>query len=213
MSSIVVIGAGGLGRETLEVLKSNPCHEQNLLGFIDDNEKLHGKTINGYPVLGGCEWLEDQDVLVVCGIGNNYTRKRVIEKLAKDTQFVNALHQNTEIGDTVTFGEGNVVTSNCTLTCNIKIGNHVFINLHTTIGHDSILEDYVNLAPGVHISGNVTLKEGCYIYTGAVILPGVTIGRWAEIGAGSVVLKDIPDYAVAVGIPAIVKKYRMPIYD
>jgi len=210
MGQIVVIGAGGLGRETLEVLKSNPHHKQNLLGFIDDNKKLHGQTINGFPVLGGCEWLEGQDVLVVCGIGNNYTRKRVISKLVKGTRFFNALHRNAVIGDTVTFGEGSVVTSNCTLTCNIKIGNHVFINLHTTIGHDSILEDYVNLSPGVHISGNVTLKEGVSIYTGAVILPGVTIGRWAEIGAGAVVLKDIPDYAVAVGVPAVVKKYRMP---
>ncbi len=208
---VVVYGTGGLGRETVEVLKSSLHHKQKIMGFLDDNEDIHDSIINGYPVLGGHDWLKDQDVLVVCGIGNNYVRKRLMTRLAEEnTLFVNAIHKNATIGDSVTLGKGNVITSNCTLTCNIEIGNHVFINLHSTIGHDVIIEDFVNLCPGVHISGNVHLKEGSHIYTGAVIHPGVTVGRFAEIGAGAVVRTDIPDYGVAVGVPAKVIKFREP---
>lgn len=208
---VVVYGTGGLGRETVEVLKSSLHHKQKILGYLDDNPEKHGTILNGYPVLGGIDWLKGQDVLVVCGIGNNYVRKRLMTRLEEQGQrFITPVHKSAVIGESVTLGKGTVVTSGCTLTCNIEIGNHVFINLHSTIGHDVIIEDFSNLCPGVHISGNVHLKEGSHIYTGAVIHPGVTVGRFAEIGAGAVVRTDIPDYGVAVGVPAKVIKFREP---
>jgi acetyltransferase-like isoleucine patch superfamily enzyme len=58
------------------------------------------------------------------------------------------------------------------------------------------------------IKGKVTLEEDVWVGCGARILKGVTIGKGAVIGANSVVTKDIPQYAVAVGVPARVVKYR-----
>ena len=55
----------------------------------------------------------------------------------------------------------------------------------------------------------VLVKRGASIGTGAVILPGVTIGSWAMVGAGSVVTKDVPEYATVVGNPA----YRIDISE
>ncbi|REL33819.1 acyltransferase [Rhodohalobacter sp. SW132] len=52
----------------------------------------------------------------------------------------------------------------------------------------------------------VKIKDGAHIGIGAIIMPGVTIGKGAVIGAGAVVTKDIPDYSVAVGMPAKVIK-------
>jgi len=217
IKSVVVIGAGGLGRETVEVLKKCLDHKHQILGYIDDNPRKQGLTLNGYPVLGGMEWFEDADpdvVLAICGIGNNEARAKVTRKAeGLGFEFINAVHPSVSMGDTVELSRGDVVTAGNILTCNIKVGNHVFINLDCTVGHDTIFEDYVNLSPGVHISGNCTLLEGSHIYTGAVLIRGVTIGKWAVIGAGAVVLKDVPDYAVAVGVPAIVKKYRTPEHE
>lgn len=209
---VVVIGTGGLGRETMEVLKKSIHHKQKILGFIDDNPNSHGKTVNTYPVLGGCDWFKENiDVLAICGIGHNRTRMKVTKRVeAMGIPFATAIHPNADIGYSVKTGKGTVITSGNTITCNIDIGDHVFINLDCTIGHDSILENYVNLSPGTHISGNCTLREGCHIYTGAVLFPGVTIGKWAEIGAGAVVREDVEDYAIAVapGVLAKVIKYR-----
>jgi acetyltransferase-like isoleucine patch superfamily enzyme len=60
---------------------------------------------------------------------------------------------------------------------------------------------------GDHFKGSIRLKEGCWIGIGAVILPGVTIGKNAIVGANSVIRKDVPDYAVVSGNPATIIKY------
>jgi galactoside O-acetyltransferase len=59
-----------------------------------------------------------------------------------------------------------------------------------------------------HKCGNVTIEDDVWIGANAIILPGVRIGRGAVIGAGSIVIVDIPSMAIAVGVPAKVIKYR-----
>ena len=72
----------------------------------------------------------------------------------------------------------------------------------------SRVENYIKYRPHYPPAIVDLLKEGCHVYTGAVIKPGITIGRWAEVGAQAYVQDDVPDYGVAVGIPAKVIKYR-----
>lgn len=109
----------------------------------------------------------------------------------------------------------------------VTFGKNVFINHSAILSASGGIEfqDGVMLAPGVHIAtinhdfnhrhttytyGKVTIKENAWIGMGVTILPGVTIGKYAVVGAGAVVTKDIPDYAVAVGTPARVIKYQNP---
>jgi acetyltransferase-like isoleucine patch superfamily enzyme len=103
-----------------------------------------------------------------------------------------------------------VITAGCILTNQIRIGAHVHLNLDSTIGHDVLVEDFVTVAPGVHISGNVTLGGGNNIGTGAAIIQGVRIGAGSVVGAGAVVTEDVPPDVVAVGVPARVIKQRSP---
>jgi acetyltransferase-like isoleucine patch superfamily enzyme len=63
-----------------------------------------------------------------------------------------------------------------------------------------------HIAPGAHLGGDVMVGEGTLVGLGASVLPQRHIGKWAVIGAGAVVVKDIPDYAVAVGNPAKIIK-------
>jgi galactoside O-acetyltransferase len=58
------------------------------------------------------------------------------------------------------------------------------------------------------IYGKVTMGEDCWLGTNVVVLPGVTIGRGAVVGAGAVVTKDIPAYGIALGVPAKVVGHR-----
>jgi maltose O-acetyltransferase len=90
----------------------------------------------------------------------------------------------------------------------VYIGDRVLIASHAAI--TSLTHDYsrLNMRFGAAIDKSVIIKDDVWIGSHAVILPGITIGEGAVIGAGAIVTSDIPDYAIAIGIPAKVIKYR-----
>jgi sugar O-acyltransferase (sialic acid O-acetyltransferase NeuD family) len=211
MKSVVIVGAGGFGREVLEIFKdSNKQGKKwNILGFIDSNAELHGKIINNYPVLGGLNWFEEhQDVACVCAVGEPKSKKKVIDELHKmNVHFCNAIHPSVIASEFIEYGENVIIGAGSILTVNIKIGNHVIINLNCTIGHDSIIEDYCSIMPTVKINGNNHLHEGVYVGTGATFIQQVSVGAWTTIGAGAVVVNNIPEHVLAIGLPAKVHKH------
>lgn len=214
MERVLVLGAGGFSREVLDVVLAKRAAGEELepLGFVDDSRDSWGTRLNGFLVLGGLDWLEsqkDEQIRVICGIGNPAARKGMVSR-AKDigASFTNLVHPSAVMTEFVTMGSGVVVTAGCILTNQITIGNHVHLNLGATVGHDCQIADLCTIAPGVHLSGNVRLGEGCDIGTGAVILQGVTIGQWSIVGAGAVVTKDIPPHTTSVGVPAKVIRRR-----
>lgn len=121
-------------------------------------------------------------------------------------------------------GEGSFVAPPVQGVCfeRIKIGKNVLINsnLLAMARGGIIIEDNVQIAANVQLLTNnhdpydrailpcktIHIKKGAWIGAGATVLPGISIGRHAIVGAASVVTKDVPDYAVAVGNPAKVIK-------
>lgn len=212
MQKVVILGAGGFAREVLWVFReANEINQQwEALGFIDENPENQGKAICDLPVLGSFEWFKTVDksnIKVICGTGSPRTKQHLAEKAESlGLEFCSVIHPNVRMSEYVEIGKGTVITAGNIITTQVKIGNHVSLNLDCTIGHDDVIEDYCNIAPGAHISGNVTLKEGVNFGTGAVILQGVTVGKWSIIGAGAAVINDIPDNVTAVGVPAKVIK-------
>lgn len=211
MKKIVIFGAGGFGREVIEVVKD--CNKINkewdILGFVDDTPSLRGKCINGYPILGNIDWLikQNDEINCVIAVGDPRGKKQVAEKLEKsEINFANVIHPSVMMSEFVEFGKGVILCAGCILTANIRIGNHVCVHINSTIGHDAVLEDFSCIMPAVKISGNVVLKKGTYIGAGATLIPKVSVGEWTIIGAGTVVIKDVPDHIVAVGVPAKVVK-------
>lgn len=205
MKDIVIIGAGGFGREVAWLIeninKNTP--EWNILGFVDDNNEIQGTEINGYKVVGGIDWLKEQELYVVNAIGDPVIKKKVIERLKDSTnKYPVLIHPSAIISDKVSFGEGSIICAGNIVTVNIEIGNHVIINLDSTIGHDAIVGDYSTILPNVNVSGGVTIEQCVTLGTGSTIIQGVTIGKNAIIGAGAVVVKDLPANCTAVGSPA-----------
>ena len=118
------------------------------------------------------------------------------------------IHPTVVCGRNVDFGTGSIICASNTITVDIKFGKYVTLNLDCTVGHDAIIEDYVTIAPGSHISGNVHISQGADVGTGSSIIQGMRVGAWSVLGAGAVVSKDIPDNVTAVGIPARPVKER-----
>ena len=212
IKKVVIVGASGFGREVVEIFKdANKIRKQwDILGFIDDSKEVWGKDTNGFKVLGGIDWLSEnrgKKIGCVVAIGEPKTKKKVVERLkGTGVSFVNAIHPSVIMSEFVEMGEGVIICAGCILTVNIKIGDHVIININSTVGHDTVIEDYCSAMPCVKINGNNHLHEGVYIGTGSSFIQQISVGKWTTIGAGSVVVKDIPEKVLALGVPAKVIK-------
>lgn len=205
MKDIVIIGAGGFGREVAWLIEdiNKENKEWNFLGFVDDNEEIQGKEINGYKVVGNIEWLKNQELYVVNAIGDPIIKKKVMERLqGSKNKYPVLIHPSVIYSDKVTFGEGSIICAGNIITVNIEIGKHVIINLDCTIGHDAKIGDYSTILPSVNVSGNVDIEECVSVGTGSAIIQGIKIGNNTIVGAGAVVVKDLPANCTAVGSPA-----------
>jgi sugar O-acyltransferase (sialic acid O-acetyltransferase NeuD family) len=138
----------------------------------------------------------------IIGIGDQ-RRKQAIEE-------VNSIAPNSFWGTVIAPGaavygkvaRGSVVAPNAVVGPNSQIGEFCLVNYGATIGHDSTVDRFVTVSPNASIGGWCKLEEGCYVGSGADILPNLRIGAWSVVGAGAVVTKDVPPGAVAKGMPA-----------
>lgn len=213
INSIVILGAGGFARETLDIIDAINAVKPiwNMSGYIVDSQYgAPGTLINDKPILGDFNWLRDHsDIYAICGIGAPEVRYRVVKALqSRNINFATLIHPSVIKTRWTVIGVGSVITAGCVLSNNIEIREHVHINPSSTIGHDACLSSFVSLAPGTLISGNVNIGEGAYIGTGAQVIEKKSVGDWAIVGAGSTVVKDIPPNTTAVGSPAKVIKKR-----
>ncbi|WP_079506596.1 acetyltransferase [Mesobacillus jeotgali] len=212
MKDIVIIGAGGFGREVAWLIEeiNKVKHEWNIFGFVDDNDNIHGTEIFGYPVVGDIEWLRGQELHVVNAIGDPLIKKDVINRMiGSKNKYPVLIHPSVIYSNSVIFGEGSIICPGTILTVDIQIGKHVIINIDSTIGHDAVIGDYTTILPSVNVSGYVETKECVSVGTGSAIIQGITIGENTIIGAGSVVVKDLPANCTAVGGPAKPIKYHI----
>lgn len=205
MKRLVIVGAGSFAREVAwlveEINKVEP--EWEFLGFVDDS--VTGETIEGYKVLCSVKELGrlSPRPMLVCAIGNPTTRKKIVEPLEEQGyQFATLVHPSVIMSRYVQIGHGSIICAGTILTTNIHIGKHCILNLNCKVGHDTRLGDYASLMPATNLAGNVTVGEGCYFGLNSAAINDLSIGEWSVIGAGAVVVKDIPLRVVAVGVPA-----------
>jgi sugar O-acyltransferase (sialic acid O-acetyltransferase NeuD family) len=142
MKDIVIIGAGGFGREVAWLIEdiNKVSEEWNIVGFVDDNETILGEEINGYKVVGNVEWLKRQKLNVVNAIGDPIIKQKMINRLeGSKNQYPVLIHPSVIFSDKVTIGEGSIICAGNIITVDVEIGRHVIINLSCTIGHDAII--------------------------------------------------------------------------
>jgi len=197
-----IIGAGGHAKVIIDILLTS---NEEIKGVWDENSTI--KAVLNQSVVGNFAALKAGEFEpVIIAIGNNLIRKRIAEEL--NIKFGIAIHPKSAISPSSWLGDGTVVMANASINADVQIGKHVIINTNASIDHDCEIGDFVHLSPQVGLGGNVHVGEGTHIGIGASVKQGIKIGKWATIGAGAVVIRDIPDYAVAVGNPTRVIKYN-----
>ena len=208
MKELYIIGAGGFGREVAWVVERINEKEPtwDLKGFIDDNQAIWGETMDDYEVIGGCDFLRNitRDVWVLCAVGASKTRKKIIDGLGSSPyiHFATVIDPSVQMSRRVQIGEGTMICAGNIITVDVTIGRHNIINLDCTIGHDAVLGDYVTLYPSVNVSGCSTIGSETELGTGMQTIQGMKVGSQSIVGAGAVVIREIPNRCVAVGSPA-----------
>lgn len=207
MDNIVIIGSSGHAKVIIDIVQQEGKY--NVVGLLDRFRDIGEKTL-GYPVLG-----KEKDLPrlikahalkgAVVGIGDNFVRSMVVARLKKispDLPFVSAVHPKASIAMEVSVGEGTVVMAGVSINPCSSVGRFCILNTNSSLDHDSILEDFASLAPGVTAGGNCRIGQYCAISIGTVLTHGIHIGAHTVIGAGSLVMKPIESFVVAYGTPA-----------
>lgn len=208
MKDLIIFGASGFGREVAWAVEriNAVVPTWNLLGFMDDADDIQGTQINGYTVLGKTnDVIKYPDAYFVCAVGAARVREKIINNMKSvnpGIKFGTVIDPSVEMSSLVSIGEGTIICAHSIITINIEIGSHVIINLDCTIGHDAVLKDFVTLYPSVNVSGITNIGHAVELGTGMQIIQGKSIGDYTIVGAGAVVVKDLPGKCTAVGSPA-----------
>lgn len=196
MTKLYIAGAGGVGREALDVALAAGI---SVAGFLDDTRA--GEQIRGLPV--GRMTGAPAGAGYLVGIASPNARRRLSALLdAAGLSAATLIQPRAVIAPETTWQAGLLVMANAHVSSSVTIGGHCQVHYNATVGHDSVLEDFVSVYPGANVSGSVLLEAGATVGSGAIVLQGRTVGRDAFVGAGAVVTRDVPAGAVVVGSPA-----------
>ncbi len=202
---IVLIGAGGHGRvvwDTLQLIRERD--NLKVAAVLDDDARLWGHSFQGLTIQGPVESISHVHAdAALIAVGDNRARQRVYAFLQSlQMPLANAIHPTAVLGRDVQLGRGIVAFAYVVVNIGAQIRDNVILNTACTVDHDTIVDAHAHLAPGVHLAGGVHVGEGALIGIGSVAIPGVTIGEWTTVGAGSSITHDLPAGVTAFGAPA-----------
>ncbi len=209
----MIVGSSGHARVIVDIIERSGSHE--ILGLIDDTKAV-GTIEIGYPILGGLADLpkiapEQSPRGFLIAIGDNWSRGAVaaqVQQLMPSLPAISAVHPGAHIARSACIGAGTVVMAGAVVNSGARIGGHCIINTRSSVDHDSELGDFASLAPGATLAGNVRVGAYSAICMHACVAEKVSVGAHTVVGAGSVVLDDLPDEMLAYGTPARVVRPR-----
>lgn len=200
---VVIIGAGGHAKVIADIIVKSG---DRVYGFLDDNLEIGTTIANNeqFKIIGKIEKInklkENTNLEFVIAIGDNTVRKNIAENY--NVKYYTAIHPSSIIALDVSIEEGTVVMANTVINTSAKIGRHCIVNTGAIIEHDNIIENYVHVSPNATLSGTVKVGTMTHIGSGAAIKNNINICNNCIIGVGAVVVKDIKEPGVYVGVPA-----------
>jgi len=203
MNRIIIVGAGGFGREVaLYLRESHP--DVPLHGFLDDNPCALDGHDPSVPLLGAVrDWNPGPNDLLVIGVGIPSTRRKLASSLsARGARFLTLVHPRALVAPNAVLGTGVIVGPFCYVGPEARIGEQGVLNVYASAGHDTTVGACSVLSPYVTLNGHSTVEEDVFLGSQAVVTIGKRVGAGAKVGAASVVYRDIPPGQLAVGNPA-----------
>jgi len=202
IKTLAIIGASGHGKVIADIAEQ--------LGFsvnFYDDAFPNKKNIEHWPVIGTFSDLLDvpsNQVSVAVAIGHNITRKVKIETLAKKGYMLPVLiHPTAVISKYAQIDLGSVIAANAVINAFSVVGRGCIINTSAIIEHDCKIDDFTHICPGTSLAGGVNVGQASWIGLGSKVKQLIHIGDNTLIGAGSLVIKDIPSGVIAYGSPCI----------
>lgn len=208
----IIISAGTYGEVYLAYLQEAGV---DIVGFLDDDPKYEGRNVRGVPVLGGVSRLNDlketeRIEAVYCPLGNNKLRVKFLSKARElGYETPNYIHPSVIISPHVTIGKGVYILLGTTIMPHTVIKDYVMISMGARIAHHNVIDEGVFLSSGCVFGASIHAQKYAYCGIGSTIMTGLhELGEDCLIGAGAVVIKDVPARAVMAGVPAKVLKYK-----
>ncbi len=203
----IIVGAGTYGQVYAEYLKD----EYQIIGFIDDDRRLLDTEINNIKVLGNFEYLLnqiDKNINVFVPIGNNHVRANLLKKLMeKGFNTPNFIHKNTRIHSSVNIGKCVYILHGTNIMPHTTIGDYVLISMGVNIAHHTIIDEGCFFSQGSNIGASIHFKNYVFCGISSTVMTGVkTVGQKSLIGAGAVIIRDVPAGATVVGNPGRIIK-------
>lgn len=209
---IYIFGAGEHAKVCIDISFLSGYRVSGIVG----HGKKGGRTFQGIPFIGDEDkkriksLISKRSANYFVAIGDSIIRERVTKSVYSLTgkNPVNLIHPDVFFSESATIGCGNFINCGAKINAGVRIGDHTIIEANAVVSSSCVIHDYVRIAPGVNLASRVILEKGAFLGIGSNIILGITIGEWAIIGAGAVVIRDIPPGVTAVGVPAKVIKNK-----
>lgn len=197
---LIIVGAGGHGKVVLDAALA----AQQPISYLVDDAPACCELLGLRVVLASdVDWQATRQFEFLVAVGDNRIRAMLFQRmLTKGGTPTTIIHPSAIVSKHACIGRGTVICAGVIVNAGAVIGENCILNTACSIDHDCRIGDHVHICPGVHLAGNVTVGEGTIIGIGSSVIPGKKVGDWSILGAGSVVVRDIPDQVIAFGVPA-----------
>jgi sugar O-acyltransferase (sialic acid O-acetyltransferase NeuD family) len=139
----------------------------------------------------------------IIGVGSILLRNKIIHKTKfLSLKFTVLKHPSAIIAADPIIEKGTFIGAGVIIQPGVTIANHCIINSGSIIEHDSEIGGNTHIAPGVVMGGGCNIGSNCMIGLGARVKDHIKIGNNVTVGAGAVVINNIEDNSIVVGIPA-----------
>lgn len=202
MKRLAILGASGHGKVVADAAELSGWNE---IVFFDDAWP-DVKSNSVWPVLGNtADLLESVSEFsgVAVAIGNNAIRLEKLNLLRNQGVVLPAIiHPNSVVSRYAKIGDGSVVCAGVIVNADAQVGVGAILNTGCSIDHDCVLAEAVHISPGARLAGGTKVDACAWVGIGAVVRQLITIGANSVVGAGAAVVKDVPEGATVVGVPA-----------
>lgn len=205
--NLVIVGAGGFGREVMQYACDCIDHGEpmRIRGFVDDSpEVLQALAQSEWAIGSIAKYQPAFDDRVVIAIGEPVVRLRVSAALAsRGAKFATLRHPLCYVAASATVEEGCILAPFSFVGPGASLMRHVVLNTYASVGHDARIGECTVLSPYSAVNGAVSVGGATLFGSGAMAVIGSRVGEHAKVAAGSIVYNAVPDFALAVGNPAI----------
>jgi sugar O-acyltransferase (sialic acid O-acetyltransferase NeuD family) len=215
MNNCIVIGGGGHAKTVLDAMWLQ--RKYHPVGIIDRNPTLKSTSVLGVPVIGNDSEIPTailngvtHFIIGLGSVADNSERKRLYEMMSRfDLSAATVIHPSATIATTAKLGRGTVVLAGAIINPDAVVNDNVIVNSGALVEHDCIIESHAHVCPGVRLSGGVHIQEGVFVGAGASVKQCISIGAWATVGMGSVVVRPVESKVKVAGVPARILRSKV----